>query len=57
MQNKLMATWIIAAFLIGMMTVFSLLPSQSLSADQSGELSSTEYVIQGDDMASPGVEG
>lgn len=57
MQNKLMATWIIAAFLFIVMTVFSLLHNQVAETVQSDELSSTEYVIQSNDMSSIGIKG
>ncbi|MEP3246782.1 MAG: hypothetical protein ABJN40_00135 [Sneathiella sp.] len=50
MQNKLTATWIIVAILVGAMAMFSMSPSQTQSGEDVPSYAS-QYVIQGNDLS------
>lgn len=51
MQNQIMATWIIAAFLFSVMAIFSVIPSYSGNGEHMNSFSSTSLTISSTDMS------
>lgn len=51
MQNKLTATWIIVAILVGAMALFSMSPSQMQESAEDTPSYASQYVIQGNDLS------
>lgn len=51
MQNKLTATWILAAFLVVLMGVYSLLPAEEANFDTEQGAISAEQIINQDSLA------
>lgn len=51
MLSKFISTWIIAAFLVGVMTLFSILSGAGSSQSADSDVAFSKYAIQADDIS------
>ncbi|MEH6403313.1 MAG: hypothetical protein V7750_08070 [Sneathiella sp.] len=51
MLSKITSTWIIAAFLVGAMVLFSVLAPTGTSQSEDRDMVFSEYAIEADDMS------